>query len=265
MKKLYPFLLLFLLPLFTHAQDRVTAPTAIWPELQLSYGVGEDGLLFFRNQYRINTDGRYNDLREAGPLSAFERVEVVLGYEHTLTDHWRGGVILRYAAEDYPQTMFGSLFLRHNGNIKGLYFNKQVMAEYVKQENLEGYGRFRLAAELGKRLPFRSKFITPSISYEAMLLSGLGKKEDVTTEERGIDRTRLLFNVTYEFSDKLRLTPYFMRQVNYYYALVSPVYDEEENLIEEGYTTKRNRISPVVGLELKYTINKATNTASITY
>ncbi|WP_162051667.1 DUF2490 domain-containing protein [Pontibacter pamirensis] len=265
MKKLYPFLLLVLLPLFTQAQDKVSAPAAIWPELQVNYGVGEEGLLFFRNQYRINTDSRYNDLQETGPLSIFERVELALGYEHTFTDHWRGGLMLRYAAEDFPQTTFGALFLRHNGSIKSLYFNKQVMAEYVKQENLGASVRFRLTGELGKRFPFRSKFITPSISYEALLLSGIGRDENIEAQERGIDRTRLRANVTYELTNKLRLTPYFMRQTNYYYALVSPVYDEEEQLIEEGYTTKRNRISPVVGLELKYTINKTTKTASITY
>ncbi|RDV15179.1 DUF2490 domain-containing protein [Pontibacter diazotrophicus] len=265
MKKLYPFLLLVLLPLFTLAQDKVTAPAAIWPELQVNYGIGEDGLLFFRNQYRINTDTRYNDLRETGPLSTFERIELALGYEHTFTDHWRGGAMLRYAAEDYPKSAFGALFLRHNGSIKSLFFNKQVMAEYVNQENLDASVRFRLTGELGKQFPLRSKFITPSISYEALLLSGLGKDENMETQERGIDRTRLRINITYELTDKLRLTPYFMRQTNYYYALVSPVYNEEEQLIEEGYTTKRNRISPVVGLELKYTINKVANTASITY
>lgn len=265
MKKFYPLLLLVLLPLLTRAQDKVTAPAAIWPGLQVNYGVGEEGVLFFRNQYRINTDARYNDLRDTGPLSAFERVEVALGYEHTLSEHWRGGLMFRYAAEDYPHTAFGALFLRHSGSIKSLYFNKQVMAEYVNQQDMDPSVRFLLTAELGRRLPFRGKFITPSIGYEALLLSGIGKDEDITAQERGIDRTRLRLNVTYEITEKLRLTPYFMRQTNYYYALVSPVYDEEEQLIEEGYTTKRNRISPVVGLELKYTINRAANTASITY
>ncbi|GAB3540770.1 hypothetical protein GCM10027443_39070 [Pontibacter brevis] len=265
MKQLYPLLLLVLLPLFTLAQDKVTAPAAVWPELQVNYGVGEDGLLFFRNQYRINTDGRYNDLRETGPLSTFERVELTLGYEHTFNDHWRGGAVLRYAAEDYPKTVFNALFLRHNGNIKSLYFNKQVMAERAKQEEISASLRFHLAAELGKRFPLKGKFITPSISCEALLLSGIGQDSDIEMQERGIDRLRLRVNVTYELNDKLRLTPYFMRQTNYYYALVAPVYDEEEKLVKESYTTKRNRISPVVGLELNYTFNKIPNTASITY
>jgi hypothetical protein len=265
MKKIYPTLLLTLLPLFTQAQSKVSAPMAIWPELQLNYGVGETGLLFFRNQYRINTDGRYNDLRESGMLSSFERVELALGYEHILSEHWRGGAMIRYAAEDYPTASFYSLFLRHNGNIRSLYFNKQAMAEYMNVEDQEALGRFRFTGELGKRLPFKGKFITPAISYEALLLSDFGKDENLTTEERIIDRTRLRVNLTYELTEKLRLTPYFMRQTDYYYVLVSPVYDENEQLVEEGYTTKRNRISPVVGLEIKYIFNKAANTASISY
>jgi hypothetical protein len=83
--------------------------------------------------------------------------------------------------------------------------------------------------------------------------------------ERTIDRTRLRLDATYEFSDKLRITPYFLRQTDYYFVQVSPKYDEDGVLVEQGYTTKRNRISPVFGLELKYTIKRATSTASYTY
>jgi len=79
MRKLY-CILLVLLPALVQAQSKVNAPTTIWPELQVSYGVGEEGLLFLRNGYRINTDGRFNDLRESGIGSNFERVELSLGY-----------------------------------------------------------------------------------------------------------------------------------------------------------------------------------------
>lgn len=264
MKKLY-FILLFLLPLLTLGQSKVTAPTGIWPELQVSYGVSDDGLLFFRNQYRINTDGEYNDLKESGILSGFERVELSLGYEHTFTEHWRGGAILRYAAEDFPKMMFYTLFLRHNGNLGSLYFNKQLLAEYTDQEEQEAFGRFRGYAELGKRLPLKSKFITPGISYEAMVISGFGKENQSAAQERTIDRTRLRLSLNYELTEKLRINPYFMRQTDYYYVLVSPVYDEQGKLVKDGYTTKRNRVSPVFGLEVKYNINLAPQTASITY
>lgn len=264
MRKLY-FILLVLLPALVQAQSKVNAPTTIWPELQVSYGVGEEGLLFLRNGYRINTDSRFNDLRESGIGSNFERVELSLGYEQTLSDHWRGGAILRYAAEDYPKTLFYTLFLRHNGQVKGLYFNKQLLFEYVDQEDYDSFGRFRLSAELGKRLPLGSKFITPSINYEAMLRSNLGKTYEGRTEERTIDRTRLRLSLNYEVTEKLRVNPYFMRQTDYYYVLVPPVYNEQGQLQEDGYTTKRNRITPVVGLELKYMINRTPETASITY
>ncbi|MBC5992966.1 DUF2490 domain-containing protein [Pontibacter cellulosilyticus] len=264
MRKL-SLLLLLLLPLITLGQSKVTAPTAIWPEWQVVYGVGDEGVLFFRNQYRINTNGDYNDLKQSGVLSSFERVEISLGYEHTFTEHWRGGAILRYAAEDFPKTMFYALFLRHNGNLGSLYFNKQLLAEYVNQEERDAFGRFRGMAELGKRLPVKSKFITPSISYEGMVISTFSKENHSQTQERTIDRTRFRLNVNYEFNDKLRINPYFMRQTDYYYVLVPPVYDEQGKLVKDGYTTKRNRISPVFGLEIKYNINRSAQTASITY
>ena len=173
--------------------------------------------------------------------------------------------MIRYAAEDYPKTSFYSLFLRHNGNIRSLFFNKQVMAEYMSPQDQEALGRFRLSAELGRRLPLRGRFVTPSLSYEAMLLADLGEEEDTQNQQRTVDRTRLRLNLTYELTEKLRITPYFMRQTDYYYVLVPPVYDEQDQLVEEGYTTKRNRVSPVVGLEIKYTLNRTANTASITY
>lgn len=87
MRKLYIALLLLLLPLLGQAQSKITASTSLWPELQASLGVGEEGLLFLRNGYRINTDSDYNDLKDSGVLSAFERVELSLGYEHTLSEH----------------------------------------------------------------------------------------------------------------------------------------------------------------------------------
>jgi hypothetical protein len=264
MKKIY-LAILILLPLFAQAQSKVTAPSAIWPELQVSTELSEGSLLFFKNGYRINTDDRFNDLRKTGILSNFERIELTVGYEQTLSDHWRGGAIVRYAIEDYPKTQFYTLFMRHNGHIESLYFNKQFTAEYVRQEEQDPFGRFTAMAEVGKRLPLKNKFITPSITFDAMVINDFSKDDKFTTQERTIDRTRLRLNLNYELTEKLRINPYFMRQTDYYYMLVSPVYDEQGKLIKEGYTTKRNRISPVFGLELKYAINFTPHTASITY
>ena len=98
-----------------------------------------------------------------------------------------------------------------------------------------------------------------------MVISEFGKESGNDTQERTIDRTRLRLNLNYELNEKLRINPYFMRQTDYYFVLVPPVYDDMGKLVEDGYTTKRNRISPVFGLELKYNINRTPNTASITY
>ena len=264
MKNLY-FLLVVLLPVFAKAQSKANAPISFWPELQLSTEIGEGSLLFFKNGYRINTDNRYNDLRDSGILSNFERIELSVGFEQTLSDHWRAGAIYRYAIEDFPKSQFYTLFLRHNGHLKSLYFNKQLTAEYVRQENHDPFGRFAGMAELGKRLPLKSKFITPAIAIDAMVISDFSKEDKFAAQERTIDRTRLRFSLNYELTDKLRINPYFMRQTDYYYMLVSPVYDEQGKLVKDGYTTKRNRISPVFGLEVKYAFNVTPNTASITY
>ncbi|WP_347159621.1 DUF2490 domain-containing protein [Pontibacter chitinilyticus] len=264
MKKVY-LILALLLPVLAQAQRKFTASTAIWPELQFTYGVNEQGLLFLQNQYRVNTDSRYNDLLGNGAFHSVERVELTVGYEQTFTDHWRGGAMLRYAAEDFPKILFPTLFLRHNGRIGGLYFNKQALFEYVMQEESDRYGRVRLQAELGKRLPLGSKFLTPALRYEAMLLTDLAGDKDIVEEERIIDRTRLRLSLNYELTETLRIAPYFMRQTDYYYVQVPPTYSEDGLLLEEGYATKRNRISPVVGLELKYNLHAPSNSASITY
>ena len=258
MKNLYLMLSLALLPLLSNAQSKVNAPTAIWPELQLSYGLGENGLLFLQNQYRINTDERYNG------VGSFERIEFTLGYEHAFTEHWLAGAMFRYANEDMPSSNFTSAFVRHAGSIKGLYFNKQLMLDYVKQERRDPFARFRFSAELGKRLPLGKRFVTPSFSYEMFVVNEFGQDTNELLE-RTIDRTRLRLDATYEINDKFRITPYFLRQTDYYFVEIGPKYDEGGLLVEQGYTTKRNRISPVFGLELKYTINRTTSTASYTY
>lgn len=246
------------------AQSKVRASTAIWPEVQLSYGVGEAGLFFFQNQYRINTDSRFNDFRDRGLLSNFERIQFSLGYEYTFTEHWRGGAMWRYAAEDYPTTNFYSLFLRHSGAIEKLFFNKQLFVDYVHQEEQNATGRYRLMAEIGKRLLVKQLYLTPSFGYEAAVFTKFGK-ESATTEERFIDRTRLRLNLTVEVTKKLRITPYFMRQTDYYYVEIPPVYDDNDVLITKGYRTKRNRISPVTGIEFKYNINKEPSPANFSY
>jgi len=263
MNKLYLILLLFL-PLLAQGQSKITASTAVWPELQLNYSLGKHDILFLQNQYRINADAHYNDLKESGPLRYFERVELAMGYEHTFSEHWRGGAILRYAAEDFPKTLFYTLFLRHNGHVGSLYFNKQAAFEYADQEARDGFGRFRLEAVLGRRFPIRRKFITPSVSYEALLLTEFGKNKPLYAE-RVIDRTRLRFSLNYELTEKLRINPYFMRQTDYYYVQIPPKYNKSGQLQEDGYTTMCNRISPVAGLELRYSFNIKPNPANITY
>ncbi|WP_169336192.1 DUF2490 domain-containing protein [Pontibacter roseus] len=264
MKKLYLLLLLATGSLLAQAQSKISAPTALWPELQVSYGLGESGQLFLQNQYRINTDRRYNDLKQSGFLSNFERIQLAVGYEHTFTERWRAGGLFRYALEDFPETSFLTGYLRHTGSIKSLFFTKQLMLEYIKQEERDAYGRGRLMAELGKRLSLGSRFITPSLSYELFVNSQLGQAAS-DAEERTIDRTRLQLNFTYELTEKLRINPYFLRQTDYYYVQVPPKYDENEVLVEEGYITKRNRISPVIGLQIKYTLNTLPVVGSYTY
>jgi hypothetical protein len=266
MKKRYFILLLAILPLLCwgQSQSKVAAPVAYWPELQVSLKTGQSSILFFRNQYRINSDSRYNDLRDSGLFSGFERVELTLGYEHTFSEHWRGGALVRYAEEDFPETVFYTLFMRHNGNIRSLYFNTQGKFEYTTREQQDDFGRYSLAAEIGKKIPLKGKSLTPSLSYDMMLVSSFAK-ESRTADERMIDRTRLRLNLSYALTEKLRITPYFMRQTDYYYVLVPPKYDANNQLLERGYTAKRNRISPVLGLELKYAINLQPETASFTY
>jgi hypothetical protein len=258
MRKLYLIIVLAALPLLSQAQSKIKAPTAIWPELQVSYGLGENGLLFLQNQYRINTDERYNG------VGSFERVQFALGYEHAFTEHWLAGAIVRYAKEDMPSSRFASAYLRHAGQVKGLIFNKQVLLDYVNQDRRGNFGRFNLSAELGKRLPLGQRFITPMLVYELQVIKEL-EQEVNELQVRTIDRTRLRLEATYELSEKLRITPYFIRQTDYYFVQMPPKYDENEELVAPGYTTKRNRISPVFGLEVKYTLNRATSTASYTY
>lgn len=246
------------------AQSKVTASAAIWPAWQVSYGIGESSLFFFENQFRINTDSRFNDFRDSSVLSNFERIQVSVGYEYAFTDHWRGGALWRHAAEDFPVTNFYGLFVRHSGAIKSLFFNKQVLVEYVDQEEQNAAGRYRLMAEIGKRLPVKQWYLAPSLSYEAALFTDF-RQADTTSEERFIDRGRVRLNLTFEVNTKLRITPYFMWQTDYYYVEVPPVYDENDMLVTNGYRTERNRITPITGMEIKYSFNRDMPTASFSY
>src|SRR4051794_1707441 len=83
---------------FVKAQTRkIHTDPLIWMDLQLDYYLSGKSLLFFRSQFRHNTDSDFRGLSESGPFSNLYQIYVLAGYDHQFNEHWSASGFARYS------------------------------------------------------------------------------------------------------------------------------------------------------------------------
>ena len=243
---------------FAQAQ-KVKEEPMIWADLQADYFLENQSFFFFKTELRHNTN--YVGLVESINLY---QAYFQLGYDQKLSEHWRAGVSARYTLDRFNNNQIYQATLQHNGKIGKTDFIKRISYDLMRFQEGESMGRFRPMVALERNFNFilGGRTIRPHLSYELFFYNDF-QPDDFQTETRTVDRTRLRLALSFQASDHVWLTPFFIRQTEYYNVL--PTYVNEVDgdgnlvldpdgnpmLIEKDPGGKRNRIEPILGLEFR--------------
>jgi hypothetical protein len=234
----------------------------LWPEVGVDYFLKNQSYFFFRSQFRHNTDSDIPGISDSGPFSKFYQVYLLLGYDQKLTEHWRTGLAARYTFDRNNDQKMIQGMLQHNGKIGKTDFIKRLTYDYLKPELGESSGRIRPIMALERNFKLGDHILRPHVSYELFFYQDFNSDE-TTTDARLVDRTRLRLAVSYKATQNLWITPYFLKQTEYFNVISTftpqldangkEVLDSDGNVILiENKGGKRNLIQPIFGLELRF-------------
>ncbi|MBC6606355.1 hypothetical protein H8B13_05970 [Hymenobacter sp. BT188] len=233
---------------------RVVNGLGLAPSLQAEYALSGDDYVFLGTNTPFSTGG-FDGLD-------LDRVGLNVGYERFWNTHWSGGATL--ALSGYSTARDGDvsplyvdvipeLFLRHWNTLGSFNFRQRLGLEYLIPggEGNESRARTRLRFDLDRLIPVGSVVLRPRLSYEAFAYLRFQRDED-EPKERTIDFTSLRAEVGLRLSDHLDFTPWFAYQSAYNNVLQQT--DIDGKVVIPG--GRRNFVTPVLGLDLRYTIFK---------
>ena len=221
----------------------------LWPELQAELALTDNDYLLLAVRGQNNTDN--NGSRSPNRFLGFDERRVSAGYEHFWTEHWSGGATLGYVSMNDIYVLVPELLLRHRSQLGPLTFGQRLSFErtfsgpatYVSQNVA------RLRVDLEKVLPVGRLALRPRLSYQAETRIRFLKAE-TEPNERFIQFTSLRGELGCRLSPSLDFTPWFAYQTSYSLSLAQT--DVNGNItIPAG---RFNAVSPVVGLDLRFTI-----------
>ncbi|GAB2456209.1 hypothetical protein GCM10011375_04290 [Hymenobacter qilianensis] len=239
-----------------HGQSRrVVNGLGLAPSLQAEYALSGDDYVFTGTNTPFSTGGFDGlDLDRAG-LNA--------GYERFWDTRWSGGATLGLSAYSVNRNggevsplevdIAPELFLRHWNTLGSFNFRQRLGVEYLIAggEGNESRARTRLRFDLDRLLPVGRVVLRPRLSYEAFAYLRFQRDEN-EPKERTIDFTALRAEVGLRLSDHFDFTPWFAYQSAYSNVLQQT--DIDGNVVIPG--GRRNFVTPVLGLDLRYTIFK---------
>lgn len=240
------------------AQKRVYRSPALWPELQLDYVLPSGSMWFFRNHYRHVVDQDFNYLRQTGPLQYLERVQFRLGYDHSLNAHWRIGFSESYAVERNRKILFNEVFARYAQAVGPVQLSQRLSLEYLVRWPKNNNGRLRLRTGLDHTFQLGKSQFKPRVSYELFYVLSYHPRTEGEAPTRWVDRSRLRLEGQLVLNPHLAFTPYFLCQTDYFF--VEAAFDGNNQVLRPG--GRQNHLTPVWGLELRYTLHKKKDSAS---
>ncbi|QIL75924.1 hypothetical protein [Hymenobacter sp. HDW8] len=194
---------------------------------------------------------------------SLDRAGLNMGYERFWNTRWSGGATLGLSS--YSTTGGGDvsslyvdvvpeLFLRHWNTLGSFNFRQRMGVEYLIPGGVgnESRARTRLRFDLDRLIPVGGQVVLrPRLSYEAFAYLRFQRDED-DPKERTIDFTALRGEVGFRLSDHFDFTPWFAYQSAYSNVLQQT--DIDGKVVIPG--GRRNFVTPVLGLDLRYTIFK---------
>jgi len=175
-----------------------------------------------------------------------------LGYEQALSEKWFGGISGKMNfVEEGSRSFFTRLNLAHRGSIGKLFLYKEFAFEhlyYASEPNYSRKAEGRVSASLGLGRSFyvahRPLYI--GVNYRLFLNFDFQDDKSSLYDKRKIDRTKLRFDVAYQFLPHWSLGLYCLRDTEYFYTLGQ--YDINNNPIVPDY--KVNQITQGLGIVL---------------
>jgi hypothetical protein len=236
-----------------HSQSRrVVNGLNLAPVLQVEYALPDDDYLFLGTNTPLAT-GTYQGL-------ILNRAGLNAGYERFWNTSWSGGATLGLSG--YSTNRGGDvsslnvdvvpeLFVRHWNTLGSFNFRQRLGIEYIIPGGADNESRAltRLRFDLDRLIPVGRVVLRPRLAYEAFAYLRLQRDED-EPKERTIDFTALRAEVGCRLSDHFDLTPWFAYQTGYNNVLQQT--DVNGTVVIPG--GRRNFVTPVLGLDLRYTI-----------
>ena len=223
----------------------------LWPEAQAEVALDGSDYLLLTARGQQNTDN--NGYADPNRFLGFDQRRLSVGYEHFLSEHWSLGATLPYIGFGKTYVLLPEVLLRHRSPVGPLTFGQRLSVEhsFPGQTGAKGATYARLRADLEKIFPAGSAIaLRPRLSYEAAThLRAFSADDDPNVEERTIQFSSLRAEVGVRVSPKFDFTPWFAYQTQYSFGLAQT--DINGNVtIPAG---RVNSVSPVLGLDLRYT------------
>lgn len=231
----------------------------LWPEAQAELALPGSDYLLLAVRGQNNTDN--NGLPNSSRFLGFDERRVSLGYEHFWTAHWSGGGTLSYISLNKQYVLVPELLLRHRSPLGPLTFGQRLSFErtFPSLESVTSQNFARLRVDLEKVLPLGRGQVAlrPRLSYQAdapirFLKSG------TEPSQRTIQFTSLRAELGCRLSGVLDLTPWVAYQTAYGLSLAQ--FDGSGKVVVPA--GRFNSVSPVLGLEVRYTVLQGRDAAS---
>ena len=261
MKRLLPSAFLLLSAILANPAAAQTRRTVyglqLWPELQAELALPGNDYLLLAVRGQNNTDN--NGYRDPSRVLGFDERRATAGYEHFWNEHWSVGGTLAYISASRIYVLVPEVLLRHRSPLGPLTFGQRLSLErtFPNSANAKGQTNARLRLDLEKQLPLGQLTLRPRLSYEAETHVRL-LRATTDADERTIQLTSLRGEVGCRLGGGFDFTPWVAYQTGYSFGLAQT--DANGNVtIPAG---RVNSVSPVLGLDLRFTILQGRDAAT---
>ena len=178
-----------------------------------------------------------------------------LGYEQALSSKWYGGISGRMNfVEAGPGSFFTRVNLSHRGYIGKFFFYKEFLTfEHLYYASSGSYkrkaeGRYAPSIGIGRAFDIGGRALYIGVNYRLFVNFDFQNDNSSIYDKRKIDRTKLRFDVTYQFLPHWCAGVYYLRDTEYYFTLAQ--YNQYNQVVVPNY--KLNQITQGLGITLSY-------------
>lgn len=206
----------------------------------------------------LTLSGYSNWTQEASrqiPNTAWSQWGILARYEHWLSNHWAIGG--QYTSDQISQSRQNTWagYGMHTGVIgkdRSWFFIKKLVIGRTSYVNSNRDNQWQAVgyAYLGKRVALRERAVQLGVSYQVQ------KLWPTISDSRRLSASSLKVRADMPFGNKIMASVFAQWDTQYFFALAQDRYNADGELIESVPYHKLNRISPFVGVQVRYILRK---------